>query len=178
MYIYTKSCNGNNKSFLILGSRVHPPSTYLSTENTRAILPMARILLRMTSLRAEAVAPEGVRGHKGSNRLCPGETEDLFRTSEQVVGSPFSMTTSVKTVYTHHNMLPHYTTRYVTFALYGFFLDFFIALHQLSGHIFGMRQSLELQLFSFFFWTGKCLGGLFLVEYQSDGMWREALENA
>lgn len=30
---------------------------YLSTENTLAILPMARILLRMTSLRAEAVAP-------------------------------------------------------------------------------------------------------------------------
>lgn len=30
---------------------------------------MARILLRMTSLRAEAVAPDGVRGHKESNRL-------------------------------------------------------------------------------------------------------------
>lgn len=32
-------------------------SVYLSTENTLAIFPMARILLRMTSLRAEAVAP-------------------------------------------------------------------------------------------------------------------------
>lgn len=33
--------------------------------------------------------------------------------------------------------------------------DFFIALHQLSGHIFGMRQSLGLQLelfFSFLDW--------------------------
>lgn len=85
----------------------------------------------------------------------------------------------VHTVYTHHNMLPPYTTQCVTFALYGFFLDratedFFIALHQLSGHILGMRQSLGLQLF----WTGKCLGGLLLVKYQSDGMWREALENA
>lgn len=50
-----------------------PPSvgaeTHLSTENTRAIFPMARILLRITSLRAEAVAPAGVRGHThfGSN---------------------------------------------------------------------------------------------------------------
>lgn len=31
--------------------------SYLSTEKTLAIFPMARILLRMTSLRAEAVAP-------------------------------------------------------------------------------------------------------------------------
>lgn len=36
--------------------------TNLSTENTRAIFPMARILLRITSFRAEAVAPAGVRG--------------------------------------------------------------------------------------------------------------------
>lgn len=42
---------------------------YLSTENTLAIFPMARILLRMTSLRAEAVAPGKVRGHTESNKL-------------------------------------------------------------------------------------------------------------
>lgn len=39
-----------------------PADTDLSTENTLAIFPMARILLRITSLRAEAVAPAGVRG--------------------------------------------------------------------------------------------------------------------
>lgn len=43
--------------------------SYLSTENTRAILPMARILLRMTSLRAEAVAPGEVRGQTQSYKL-------------------------------------------------------------------------------------------------------------
>lgn len=39
---------------------------YLSTENTLAIFPMARILLRMTSLRAEAVAPARLRKCKKS----------------------------------------------------------------------------------------------------------------
>lgn len=33
---------------------------YLNTENTRAILPIARILLRMTSFRRLAAAPEKV----------------------------------------------------------------------------------------------------------------------
>lgn len=36
--------------------------TNLSTEKTRAIFPMARILLRITSFRAEAVAPAGAEG--------------------------------------------------------------------------------------------------------------------
>lgn len=47
------------------GCRGGPPlaaGTNLSTEKTLAIFPMARILLRITSFRAEAVAPGGAEG--------------------------------------------------------------------------------------------------------------------
>lgn len=56
-------------------------SSYLSTEKTRAILPMARILLRITSLRAEAVAPG--RGQR-SNRLYPSSSSPPARHHIQV----------------------------------------------------------------------------------------------
>lgn len=67
-------------------------SVYLSTENTLAIFPMARILLRMTSLRAEAVAPALRKCKKSYNPWLiwtqprPVEVE---RTMHRIVYVPF-----------------------------------------------------------------------------------------
>lgn len=98
--------------------------TYLSTENTRAILPMARILLRMTSLRAEAVAPDGVRGHKESNRrhfLHHNVSGwDSILHFDPVNGS---LITLPLTLSTHHNMLPPYTNHSAMFGFHGAYLD-------------------------------------------------------
>lgn len=71
------SCNGVLTTVEHTGC-VSLTVSYLSTENTRAILPMARILLRMTSLRAEAVAPGEVRGQTQSYKLWLMHTDRVL----------------------------------------------------------------------------------------------------
>lgn len=151
-----QSCDcKTNSTFLIIDSLVHPPFTYLSTENTRAILPMARILLRMTSLRAEAVAPDGVRGHKESNRPhflhhnASGWDSILISNHWTRCWLPFP--------WRGYRLYPHITTcclptqntrlRLPSMSL-GWTVRrmfFFIALQQLIGQIFGLLQPLRLQ---------------------------------
>lgn len=65
----------------------------LSTENTLAIFPMARILLRMTSLRAEAVAPSS------SSSVDSSSLEQMLNTftSISVTFSPTKGKDQVKT---------------------------------------------------------------------------------
>lgn len=61
---------------MIKGKQTHTHAvSHRSTENTLAIFPMARILFRITSLRAEAVAPTKVHKNTTSQRgYCKAKT--------------------------------------------------------------------------------------------------------
>lgn len=148
---------------------------------------MARILLRMTSLRAEAVAPDGVRGHKESNRLhvlCRNVSGwDSILISNHWTGGWFPFPWWASRLYPHITTccLPtQHTGLNVLCVFTGLCYVWFFSLHFTSSVVKSSGCYNHWRFnpnFSFPPWTGKYLGGLFLVKYQTDGMWREALEN-
>lgn len=70
--LISAQCLKNFRCFI----RKQHRKTYLSTENTRAILPIARILFLMTSFRAAAVAP--VRKKKFKKVYCKNKDKQFL----------------------------------------------------------------------------------------------------